>query len=69
MAGFFCDELLRNGTTSALVFATVHPQSVDALFEAALARGMRLIAGKVLMDLGPPGLPTPRTAGGRTARR
>jgi guanine deaminase len=56
VAGFFCDELLRNGTTSALVFATVHPQSVDALFEAALARGMRLIAGKVLMDLGPPGL-------------
>ena len=56
VAGFFCDELLRHGTTSALVFATVHPQSVDALFEAALARGMRIIGGKVLMDLGPDGL-------------
>jgi guanine deaminase len=56
VAGFFCDELLRNGTTSALVFATVHPPSVDALFEAATARGMRIVGGKVLMDLGPDGL-------------
>lgn len=50
---FFVDELLRNGTTTALVFATVHAGSADALFEAAYARDMRLIAGKVLMDLGP----------------
>lgn len=49
-AAFFLDELLRNGTTTALVFASVHPQSVDAVFEAARRRGMRLIAGKVLMD-------------------
>jgi guanine deaminase len=49
-AAFFLDELLRNGTTSALVFGTVHKTSVEALFEAALARDMRLIAGKVLMD-------------------
>lgn len=53
-AGFFLDQLLRNGTTSALVFCTVHKASVDALFEAALARNMRLIAGKVLMDRGAP---------------
>ncbi|WP_404713336.1 guanine deaminase [Sphingomonas sp. MMS24-J13] len=53
VAAFFLDELLRNGTTTALVFGTVHAASVDALFEAALARDMRLIAGKVLMDLGP----------------
>src|SRR4051812_40183463 len=53
VAGFFLDELLRSGTTSALVFATVHAQSVDALFEAALARNMRIVSGKVLMDLGP----------------
>ena len=56
VAGFFLDELLRNGTTSALVFATVHAQSVDALFEAALARDMRIVSGKVLMDLGPEAL-------------
>lgn len=50
VADFFLDELLRNGTTTAMVFATVFPQSVDAIFAAAEARGMRLIAGKVLMD-------------------
>jgi len=50
VAAFFCDELLKNGTTTALAFATVHPGSVDALFEAAHARQMRLVAGKVLMD-------------------
>ncbi len=49
-AGFFLDELLRNGTTTAAVFATVHPQSAEAIFKAADARNMRLIAGKVLMD-------------------
>jgi guanine deaminase len=53
-AAFFCEELLRNGTTSALVFGTVHRTSVEALFEAALARNMRLIAGKVLMDRNAP---------------
>ena len=53
-AGFFLDELLKHGTTSAAVFATVHPQSADALFEAAEQRNMRLIAGKVLMDRNSP---------------
>jgi guanine deaminase len=56
VAGFFLDELLRNGTTSALVFATVHAASVDALFAAALERNMRIVTGKVLMDMGPPEL-------------
>ncbi len=56
VAAFFLDELLRHGTTSALVFATVHAGSVDALFEAALQRDMRIVSGKVLMDLGPEGL-------------
>jgi guanine deaminase len=54
VAAFFLDELLRNGTTSALVYATVHPTSVDALFEAALARNMRIVSGKVLMDCNAP---------------
>lgn len=56
VAEAFLDELLRNGTTTAMVFGTVHKQSVDALFAAALARNMRLIAGKCLMDHGPEGL-------------
>ena len=46
----FVDQLLRNGTTTALVFGTVHAHSADAIFEAAEVQGMRLIAGKVLMD-------------------
>lgn len=50
IADVFVDELLRNGTTTALVFGTVHAHSVDAIFEAAAKRDMRLIAGKVLMD-------------------
>lgn len=50
MSSFFIKQLLRNGTTSALVFGTVHPQSVDALFEEAEKINMRMIAGKVMMD-------------------
>jgi guanine deaminase len=50
MARAFCDEIVRNGTTTALVFCTVFSDSVDALFEEAARRNLRLIAGKVLMD-------------------
>ncbi|MDP2416423.1 MAG: guanine deaminase [Hydrogenophaga sp.] len=50
VAEFFLDELLRNGVTTALAFATSHPSSVNALFEGAQARSMRLITGKVLQD-------------------
>ncbi len=54
VAGIFLKELLRNGTTTALVFGTVHKQSVDAFFEAAQALNLRMIAGKVLMDRNAP---------------
>jgi guanine deaminase len=50
VASFFIAELLRNGVTSALTFATSHPASVDALFTEAQKNGMRLITGKVLQD-------------------
>ena len=50
IAQFFIQELIKNGTTTALVFCTVHPSSVNALFEAAEQQNMRIIAGKVLMD-------------------
>ncbi|MFW5697020.1 MAG: guanine deaminase [Fimbriimonadaceae bacterium] len=46
----FLDNLLSVGTTSALVFPTVHDTSVEAIFSAAEARGMALASGKVLMD-------------------
>ncbi|MCY1503472.1 Guanine deaminase [compost metagenome] len=54
VAGIFIKELLRNGTTTALVFGTVHKESVDAFFEAAQALDLRMIAGKVLMDRNAP---------------
>lgn len=50
VAPFFLDELLRNGVTTALVFATSHPASVNALFAEAQKRQLRLITGKVLQD-------------------
>ncbi|MBK20049.1 MAG: guanine deaminase [Rhodospirillaceae bacterium] len=53
-ADTFCDELIRNGTTSAAVFCTVHAQSVDSFFKSASSRKMRMIAGKVLMDRNAP---------------
>jgi guanine deaminase len=53
-AAHFLDALLAHGTTSAVVFPTVHAGSVDAIFAAAEARGMRLVAGKVLMDRNAP---------------
>ncbi len=50
VAGFFLDELLRHGVTSALCFATAHPTSVDAFMAEAQARRLRMVAGKVLQD-------------------
>jgi guanine deaminase len=50
VAGFFLQELLRNGVTTALCFATAHPESVDAFMTAAQARQLRMIVGKVLQD-------------------
>jgi guanine deaminase len=63
IAEIFLDELLRNGTTTALTIPTVHTQSVNAFFEAAEARRMRMICGKVLMDRNAPDylLDTPET--------
>ena len=53
-AKFFVNQLLRNGTTTALTFCSVHPESVDALFETAEQINMRMIAGKVMMDRNAP---------------
>jgi len=54
VAEIFLTELLRNGTTTALVFGSVHKESVDAFFEACEKRNLRMIAGKVLMDRNAP---------------
>lgn len=50
VASFFLDELLRCGTTTAMVYCTVHPSSVDAFFSESEKRNLRMVAGKVLMD-------------------
>ncbi len=54
VAEIFLDQLLSNGTTTALVFAAVFPQSVEAFFEAAERRNLCMIAGKVMMDRNAP---------------
>lgn len=54
VAGFFLDELLKNGTTTAVVLATVFRESVDAFFEESSRRNLRMIAGKVMMDRNAP---------------
>ncbi|MGZ5780959.1 MAG: guanine deaminase, partial [Burkholderiaceae bacterium] len=50
VARFFLDELLSCGTTTAMVYCTVHPESVDAFFTESAARNMRMAAGKIMMD-------------------
>ena len=54
VARLYFDQLLANGTTTAVTFAAVYPQSVDAFFEESLRRGTRMIGGKVLMDRNAP---------------
>ncbi len=54
VARFFLDELFRQGTTTALVYCTVAPESAEAFFVEAERRGARMIAGKVMMDRNAP---------------
>lgn len=54
VAGRTLDLALANGTTTLTSFCTVHPQSVDAFFDAAASRNMAVIAGKTCMDRNAP---------------
>jgi guanine deaminase len=54
VSDIFIKELLRNGTTTALVFGSRHKESVDAFFTAAEKLNLRMIAGKVMMDRNAP---------------
>ena len=54
MAQIFLEECLKNGITTSCVYCTVFPQSVDALFEAAERLGLRIAAGKILMNRNAP---------------
>jgi len=53
-ARFFLDELLANGTTTAVVYGSVHRQSAEAFFAESARRGTAMIAGKVMMDRNAP---------------
>lgn len=50
IASAFFDELIRQGTTTAAAYCSVHPQSADAFFAEAEKRGMAMLGGKCLMD-------------------
>ncbi len=54
MATHFFDELIRNGTTTAVAFCSVHRASAEAFFTEALRRDLRMIGGKVMMDRNAP---------------
>ncbi|HET8929555.1 MAG TPA: amidohydrolase family protein, partial [Acidimicrobiales bacterium] len=54
VARVFFDQLLRNGTTTAVTVCATYPASVDAFFEESTRRGTRMIGGKVLMDRNAP---------------
>ena len=68
-AAFFFDELLANGTTTAVAFCTVAPQSAEAFFAESERRGTRMAAGKVMMDRNaPPGLTDTPESGYRESK-
>jgi guanine deaminase len=54
VAAKFLRALIGAGTTTAAVYCTVHPQSVDAFFEESARFNTRMVAGKVLMDRNAP---------------
>lgn len=54
LSRFLLDELLANGTTTAAVYCSVHPQSAEAFFAESERRNTRMIAGKVMMDRNAP---------------
>jgi guanine deaminase len=54
IAGRYLDIALSHGTTTMASYCTSAPASVTAYFEAAQARGMRVVGGKTCMDRNAP---------------
>ena len=54
IANRYLDLTAAHGTTTMCSFCTIHPESVDAFFTAAQARGQRVVAGKTCMDRNAP---------------
>jgi len=53
-AKLFFDELLRQGTTTAASYCSVHKGSADAYFAEAARRNLLMVGGKVMMDRNAP---------------
>lgn len=51
-AAAFVAELARHGTTTAMLYTAIYEDSCDATFQTAAEKGLRLIAGKMMMDVG-----------------
>ncbi len=54
ISGRYLDLALSHGTTTMCSYCTIHPESVDAFFDAAQTRKMRVLAGKTCMDRNAP---------------
>ena len=54
IAARYLDVTLKEGTTTVCSYCTIHPESVDAFFAQAQARGQRVVAGKTCMDRNAP---------------
>ncbi|MCB1379148.1 MAG: guanine deaminase [Alphaproteobacteria bacterium] len=48
--GALIDDLAANGTTTAVMFATIHQPATRLLADLAIAKGLRALVGKVAMD-------------------
>ncbi len=53
-AKYFWRSLVENGTTTSVVYSTIHKNATNILFETAFEKGMRSIIGKVMMDRNAP---------------
>jgi guanine deaminase len=51
---FFLDQLLKNGTTTAMVYPSSHKFSSEALFDVATEKSMRIVSGNTWMDRNAP---------------
>jgi guanine deaminase len=57
IAETYFDLVTASGTTTTVSYCTIHPESVDAYFQAGQKRGLRVLGGKTCMDRnGPEGL-------------
>ena len=51
-AGAFFPELARQGTTTAMLYSAIYEDSTESAFQAAAKSGLRIIMGKMMMDVG-----------------